>query len=223
MFLDRHRKVGAAFDGGIVRDDQHVASGHAADPGHQAGARRVAVVHVVRREWRQFEERRLGIEQQREPLAHRKLALLTMALEILRAAAFARARSVGTQLDDELPQAIAVGEEGRVGWVDVRVEDDHHQPQQSVLNPHDAQRQTACMRYMSAPHRSHSVLSSPPATVVSADAIRVIGRLDEGCASAGVEDVGGVDPEGESEASDSDMRLNYGTVGAEQLEASAAA
>jgi len=35
-----------------------------------------------------------------------------------------------------------------------------HHPQQSVLKPHDAQRQTACMRYISAPHRSHSILST---------------------------------------------------------------
>jgi hypothetical protein len=28
------------------------------------------------------------------------------------------------------------------------------------LKPHDAQRQTACMRYISAPHRSHSILST---------------------------------------------------------------
>ena len=36
-----------------------------------------------------------------------------------------------------------------------------HQPQQSVLKPHDEQRHTACMRYISALQRSHSILSSP--------------------------------------------------------------
>jgi hypothetical protein len=35
---------------------------------------------------------------------------------------------------------------------------DYH-PQQSVLNPHAGQRHTACMRYISAPQRSHSVFS----------------------------------------------------------------
>ncbi|MEP7308532.1 MAG: hypothetical protein ABJA98_23755, partial [Acidobacteriota bacterium] len=35
-----------------------------------------------------------------------------------------------------------------------------YHPQQSVLNPHSVQRQTACMRYISAPQRSHSILSS---------------------------------------------------------------
>jgi hypothetical protein len=75
---------------------------------------------------------------------------------------------------------------------------------------------------MSAPQRSHNVLSSPHAGDASAEVIRVTGRLDEGCASAGADDVDGVTAV-ESEASDSDMRLNYGTVGAEQLAASAVA
>jgi len=36
-----------------------------------------------------------------------------------------------------------------------------HQPQQSVLNPQAGQRQTACIRYISAtPHRSHIILST---------------------------------------------------------------
>ena len=34
-----------------------------------------------------------------------------------------------------------------------------YQPQQSVLKRHCGQRHTACMRYISAPHRSQSVRS----------------------------------------------------------------
>jgi hypothetical protein len=105
----------------------------------------------------------------------------------------------------------------------VRVEDDHYQPQQSVLNPHDAQRQTACMRYMSAPQRSHNVLSSPHAVAASADEIRVTVRLGAGTVSIGADDGCEAEPEADLEASDSDMRLNYGTVGAEQLAASISA
>src|SRR6185369_10053304 len=51
-----------------------------------------------------------------------------------------------------------------------------YQPQQSVLNPHEGQRQTACMRYISAPQRSHSVLISPAGGVVRADFSGVMGR-----------------------------------------------
>src|SRR5262245_3505182 len=35
-----------------------------------------------------------------------------------------------------------------------------YHPQQSDLNPHAAQRQTACMRYTSPPHRSQTIFSS---------------------------------------------------------------
>jgi protein-L-isoaspartate(D-aspartate) O-methyltransferase len=44
-----------------------------------------------------------------------------------------------------------------------------HHPQQSVLQPQDGQRQTACMRYISAPQRSQSVLASLLGGVVSID------------------------------------------------------
>jgi hypothetical protein len=36
----------------------------------------------------------------------------------------------------------------------------HYQPQQSVLNLHAGQRHTACIRYISAPQRSHVIESS---------------------------------------------------------------
>jgi hypothetical protein len=75
-----------------------------------------------------------------------------------------------------LVHSIAIGLENRIGGVDVRLERKHrlsglssvakvsaqcHQPQQSVLNPQAGQRQTACIRYISAtPHRSQIILST---------------------------------------------------------------
>jgi hypothetical protein len=44
------------------------------------------------------------------------------------------------------------------------------------LKPHAAQRQTACMRYISAPQRSQSVFGSPAGVAASADWSGVIGR-----------------------------------------------
>lgn len=47
-----------------------------------------------------------------------------------------------------------------------------YQPQQSVLYPQEGQRQTACMRYISAPQRSQRVLSG---TGVAGEFTEVIG------------------------------------------------
>ncbi len=56
MLLHRHRKISAALDRRIVRDDDDFRAVHAADAGHHAGGRGTAVVHAVRRERRELEE-----------------------------------------------------------------------------------------------------------------------------------------------------------------------
>jgi len=52
-----------------------------------------------------------------------------------------------------------------------------YQPQQSVLNRQAGQRQTACIRYISAPHRSQTVRASSVGLgeVLKADRTGVIG------------------------------------------------
>jgi hypothetical protein len=105
-----------------------------------------------------------------------------MPLDVLRAAALARAAQPIAQLGDELLHAVTVGVENRIGRVDVRLENYH--PQQSILKPQAGQRQTACMRYISAPQRSHSVLVSPAGGVSSADFSGVMGRAGGWGASA---------------------------------------
>jgi hypothetical protein len=89
-----------------------------------------------------------------------------MALEIFGAAALSRALGAFAQFNDELSHPVLVGLEGRVGRIDSRLEDVHYQPQQSVLNPQAGQRQTACMRYISSPQRSHNILSFSAGVVV---------------------------------------------------------
>jgi len=53
--------------------------------------------------------------------------------------------------------------------IDVRLETVHYQPQQSVLNPQDGHRQTACMRNISAPQRSQITLSEAASGVLGED------------------------------------------------------
>lgn len=96
-----------------------------------------------------------------------------MPLEVLRSTALTGAVGSLAQFGDELPHAFLVGLECRVGWNDPRLQNVHYQPQQSVLNPHAEQRQTACIRYISAPQRSHNILSLSVGGVVLSG---VIGR-----------------------------------------------
>ena len=74
MLLHRHRIIGAAFDGGIVADDDAFAVTDATDASDEAGAMDVIVIHVGGSERRQFQKRRAGIEQRQHALARQKLA-----------------------------------------------------------------------------------------------------------------------------------------------------
>jgi len=83
-----------------------------------------------------------------------------------------------------LRHAIAVSSKNPICGVDVCVEDNHgcvspetsHQPQQSVLNPQAGQRHTACIRYIAAPQRSHSVFSSVGGATFTGEIGRAGGR-----------------------------------------------
>src|SRR5690349_16590444 len=119
MLLYREWIVGAALDGRIIRDDQHIAAGDAADAGHHSGAGRIAVVHAPRGQRRELEERRARIDQPLDAFAHRHLALLAMPREIFRAAAlpyFVKARAIFAH---ERLHALAIGAEVRAVGVDV--------------------------------------------------------------------------------------------------------
>src|SRR5262245_35804061 len=83
-----------------------------------------------------------------------------MTREILFAAALAYFIQARAVLVDEGLHPIAVGAKLGARCVDVRVQAFHYQPQQSVLNLQAGQRHTACIRYISAPQRSHFIESS---------------------------------------------------------------
>jgi hypothetical protein len=52
-----------------------------------------------------------------------------------------------------------IGLEELRGGIDVGLDCIHHHPQQSVLKRQTGHRHTACIRNISAPHRSHKTLS----------------------------------------------------------------
>src|SRR5208283_3787771 len=75
-----HRKIGAAFDGRVIGDDDGLAVVDSTDAGDDARGRRVAVVHLKRRQRRQLEERTAGVEKSFDPIACEQLSAFDVAL-----------------------------------------------------------------------------------------------------------------------------------------------
>ena len=111
MLLHRHRKISAALDRRVVRDDDDFRAVHAADAGNHAGGGSTAVVHAVRRERRELEERRAGVEEGADAIARQELAALRMLAPRVFAAAFGRNGDALLEL---------VGERAHVGRVGVK-------------------------------------------------------------------------------------------------------
>ena len=71
VLLHREREVRAALHGRVVREDHALAALDDADPGHDPGRRRLAVVELPRGERAELEERRARIDEPVDPLARR--------------------------------------------------------------------------------------------------------------------------------------------------------
>ena len=118
------------------------------------------------------------VEQPVDALAHRQLALRAVPLDVLRrrrpARAAPSARAARRRARGHRGSAIRSRNVGSDVVIDVRLEDVAiYHPQQSVLKRHFGQRQTACIRNISAPHRSHITLSSPARRAGRSDRIDV--------------------------------------------------
>ena len=139
--------------------------------------RRVAVVHVPGRQRRQLEERRARIDELFDALAHRQLALLAMPLTGIWRRRPGGPCSAARDIRRRAPASDRGWREIQSPLVSIcESKTVHHHPQQSVLNRHAGQRHTACMRYMSAPQRSHFIASSAGTAgeALSAETIGVI-------------------------------------------------
>ena len=78
VLLHGERIVGPALHGRVVGDDHAGAARHQADAGDESRARQIVVVNALRRERRELEKRRPGIEQRIDPLAGQQLAGLAV-------------------------------------------------------------------------------------------------------------------------------------------------
>jgi hypothetical protein len=80
VLLHGHGIVGAALDGGVVGHDDAFAAGDSADAGDDPGSRAGIVVHAVRGQRGEFEERSARIEEVLDALARQQLAPVDMTL-----------------------------------------------------------------------------------------------------------------------------------------------
>src|SRR2546425_3994521 len=83
---DRLRPPRPRFDGRVIRNDHHGASTDTAQPGHDAGRRRLAVVLIPRHEQPDLDPRAVFVEQRRDAFARGQLPLIVLAFDALRAA-----------------------------------------------------------------------------------------------------------------------------------------
>ena len=73
VLASRHREVRPALHRRVVADDHHLAALDAPDPGDDPGSGGLVVVHPVRGQRRQLEERRSAIEQPADAVAGKQL------------------------------------------------------------------------------------------------------------------------------------------------------
>ena len=125
VLLDRHRVVGAALHRGVVGHDHAFDALHAADAGDDAGARRLVVVHAVRRHLADLEEGRARIEQVPDAVTRQQLAARGVLGARRLAAAEADLRGLGAQILDLGAQAGRVGLEVFAAGVDAGFDHAH--------------------------------------------------------------------------------------------------
>jgi len=131
VLLHRERVIRAAFHGRVVRDDDAFAFGDPADPGDDAGRRRVVVVQIECRERSDLEEWGARIEQPFDALAGQELAGLRVLVARALGAALAHRVELLVQVCDQPAHRVAVRARLRGGAVEGRGEDRH---QAAMLN-----------------------------------------------------------------------------------------
>src|SRR5439155_24984370 len=135
VLLHGERVVGAALHGGVVGDQHALAAGDASDAGHDARARRLVVVAGVRRERRELEERRPGVEETRDALARQELPAGGVAAAGLFGPAERGARAGRAQPLDQPLRVGGVGAELGIGRADPGREPAHQKSERRAARP----------------------------------------------------------------------------------------
>ncbi len=108
VLLHRHRVVRAALDGGVVGDDDAFAAVHPADAGDDARSRARIVVHAVRGQRGELEERGARVEERFDAVAGRQLAAVDVLLPRLLRSPARGGRDAVPEFGDELGMRLGV-------------------------------------------------------------------------------------------------------------------
>ena len=73
VLFHRHRVIRAAFDRRVIAHHHAVHATDPANAGNHASARRVVVVEIQGRQWRQLQKRRARVQQIEHPLPGQQL------------------------------------------------------------------------------------------------------------------------------------------------------
>ena len=125
MLLHRQRKIRAAFDGGVVADDDAFAPRHPANPGDHARRRNILAIHAIGGEGGEFQEGRAGVEQIGDAVTRQQLAARGVAIARDLVAAKGDALRLGAQIGDDLLHHLGIGRSRRVARVVMR-DQTHH-------------------------------------------------------------------------------------------------
>jgi hypothetical protein len=100
VLFDRDREVSASLNSGIVRNDHRLVTLNHSYAGDKAGTWRLIVIHAVRGERAEFEERRIWIQHRFDALAYEHLAAFLVAFDRSFAAAFLNELELGAEFGD---------------------------------------------------------------------------------------------------------------------------
>ncbi|VFU16691.1 protein of unknown function (plasmid) [Methylocella tundrae] len=108
MLLHGDRKISAALHRRVIRHDHAFPAGNASDPGDHSGAGDLAVVHSMRGELSNLEERREGINQRVDPLARQHFSTRQVARPRRRSTALADAACGVAEVGNQFRHGFAI-------------------------------------------------------------------------------------------------------------------
>ena len=109
MLFDRHRVVGAPFDGRVVGHDHAFPAGYPADAGDDSRPRAFIVVHAIGGQRCNFQQRTARVEQPVDPIPRQQLAAGDVPVPGALRAALRSDGQLVAELRDKLQVRLTVG------------------------------------------------------------------------------------------------------------------